>query len=106
MRSLGRRRIEIINCRLNLQLNEASVSGYCWRDIEVAQQPRNNHLLEDARIGPDFHLPPQVSALRVNPGVLRNVTLTQQKIEISDRHLRIEHTADNEHGRGWLPQQA
>jgi len=70
--------------------------------FERAHQPRNNHLLENDGIGPDFDLPPQVTALRIDPGGLRRIAFVKEQINVVDRHLGVENPGKNEHGRHGL----
>src|SRR5216684_909533 len=65
--------------------------------FQLLHQPRNNHLPENHRIGPHFHLPPQVSALRIDPRLLRHVPAVQYQIEVRNRHLCIQDTPDDQH---------
>jgi len=58
------------------------VNFVIWLRCERAHEPRDNHLFEDDGIGPYLHLSPQVTALRIDPGCLGNVSLAEQQIDI------------------------
>src|SRR6266403_925462 len=72
---------------------------------QLPHQVRNNHLPENHRIRPHFHLPPQVPTLRIDPRLLRHVAAAQQQIRIRDRHLSIQSPRDDQHRRHRLPNQ-
>src|ERR1700675_4232756 len=72
------------------------------RHIQRAHQPRDYHLLENHRIGPYASLPPQVPALRVDPGFFWNVAGFHEQEGVGDGDLRIESAGDDEHLRSWL----
>src|SRR6266446_2923799 len=67
--------------------------------FQSSHQPRNNHLPENHRIGPHFHLPSQVPALRINPRLFRHVPVTQDQVRIRYRNLRIQSSRDDQHRR-------
>ena len=62
--------------------------GFLRMHVECSQQPGNDDLFEDDGIRPDFDLPAQVTALRVDPGFLRNVAAVEQEM------YSIDETAD------------
>src|SRR6267143_460061 len=81
---------------------EPSASAF---HAQLPHQIRNNHLPEDHRIRPHFHLSSQMPALRIDPSFFRNVATTEQQIGVRDRHLRVQSSRDDQHRRRRLPQQ-
>src|SRR5579884_114877 len=77
--------------------------GVVW--LQRAYQPGNDDLFENEWIGPDFYLASQMSSLGIDPRTLGNIALAQQEIKIRNRHLCIEHAADDEHGGHRFSQQ-
>ena len=74
--------------------------------LKCAHQPGNNHLFENDGIRPYLHLPPEVAALRIDPGCLRDVPFIEKQINVGDRNLRVEHPGQDEHGCHRLSQQS
>src|ERR1035441_3881956 len=62
-------------------------------------QPRNDYIFENAGIGPHFDLTAQVSARRIDPRHLRCIALVEEKVDVVDGNLRIEHSGEYQHGR-------
>src|SRR6266849_9480948 len=73
--------------------------------VQLPHQIRNNHLPENHRIGPHFHLPSQVPALRIDPRLLRHISSAQKQIRIRNRHLCIQSARDDQHRRHRFPEQ-
>src|SRR6266849_6356398 len=73
--------------------------------FQLPHQIRNNYLPENHRIRPHFHLPSQMSALGIDPRLLRHIAAAEKQVRIRDRHLRIQDSGDHQHRRRRLPQQ-
>jgi hypothetical protein len=58
-------------------------------------EPRNYDIVKYQWIRPDPHLPSQMPALRVDPSGLGHVSLAEKQIEVRNRYLCVEHTADH-----------
>src|SRR5260370_38300218 len=67
--------------------------------FQLPPQIRNNHLPENHRIGPHFHLSPQVPALRIDPRLLRHVPVAQDQVRVGYRYLRIQASRYDQHRR-------
>src|SRR6266436_3648668 len=74
--------------------------------LKRTHQPRNDHLFEDAWIGPHSDLPPEVTALRIDPCSLWHIAFVEQQVDVGDRYLGIKHSGKNEHGRHRLAEQS
>src|SRR5258708_18009447 len=74
--------------------------------FQLPHQPRNNHLPENHRIGPHFHLPPQVAALRIDPCLLRHVSAIENQVRVRDRNLWVQDSVDHQHRRRRLSEQS
>ena len=57
--------------------------------VQVAYEPRNNHLLENHGIGPHFDLTSKVPALRIDPSFFRDVAAAQNHVGVGDGHLSV-----------------
>ena len=55
----------------------------------LAQLPRHDDAAENHRVGPASRFAAEMAALRIDPGLLRDVAVAQQQLEIADRHLRV-----------------
>src|SRR5258708_1796683 len=73
--------------------------------FQLPHQPRNNHLPENHRIGPHFHLPPQVPALRIDPRLLRHVAAVENQIRVRNGNLCVQNSRDHQHRRHRLSEQ-
>src|SRR5258708_16074830 len=72
---------------------------------QLSHQPRNNHLPENHRIRPHFHLPSQMPALRIDPRLLRHVPVAQDQVRVGYRYLRIQGSRYDQHRRGWFSEE-
>src|ERR1700682_2157494 len=73
--------------------------------LERMHQPRNDYLFEDARIRPHSDLPPEVTALRIDPCSLRHIAFVEQQEDVGHRYLSILYSRKNEHGCHRLAEQ-
>src|SRR5579864_2049566 len=75
------------------------------RRLQRLHQPRDDHFFEDPGIGPHAHLPPEMTATRVDPCVLRDIAFAQQQVIVGNRNLRVEYSCNHKHRRHGLPEQ-
>src|SRR5690348_623294 len=73
--------------------------------IQRVQQPRDNYLPKNGRIGRYLDLVPQMTASCMDPLRLRSVALVQQQKAIEDSNKRVEDSAKHQHRSHRFTQQ-
>src|ERR1700682_247872 len=74
--------------------------------FERMHQPRNDYLFEDARIGPHSDLPPEVTALRIDPCSLRHIAFVEKQVGVGRPNPGVLYPGKNQHGRHRLAKQS
>src|SRR5216684_2245240 len=87
---LLRSELSTFNCQLSTSAFHA----------QLPHQIRNNHLPENHRVRPHFHLPSQMSALRIDPSLLGHIAAAEDQINVGNRNLRVQNSGENQHRRG------
>ena len=79
-------------CHLGCSASMARFSGL---NVQGADQPGNDDLFKDDRIGPYLYLSSEVAALRIDPCRFWDVTFIPQQVDVRDRNLRVQNSGDD-----------
>src|SRR5882724_13156695 len=93
-------------CAWGLSSTAESLVAILGPWLKCAHQPRDNHLLEYGRVRPHLYLSSKMTALRIDPSRLGNITFTEQQINIGDRDLSIQNSSHHQHRRHRFSQKA